>query len=520
MASMKLGVAILGGGMAGHLLARQLRRSVPELQVGLFEKTTTDPHKLGESMVELATHYFVKKLGLSSYLYDRHYPKNGLRFFFDTEDRDAPLHEMSEIGSESLPFHPAFQIDRARLDADLARMNAEEGVQVRRGVTVRDLELGSDGAPHHFTVIEGEQNTRVEARWVVDASGRSRLISHQQDLRELEPELANASVWGRFEGVADVDELGPASFRERVRHTSRRLSTLHFVYPGYWMWFIPLRGGVTSIGMVCESSEFTPELRTEEGFLRFLRSHRAAGSLLENAKPVDIGCYMNLAYQSRGFFSADRWGLTGEAACFTDPLYSPGSDFIALENDFLTDLIARDHGGESQEELATRADLYDRFMQFRQEATFALYRGQYSVLGSYELCKLKWDLDIGSYYNLWVDAYMRDRHLDTAWLESQLAQRPYVLRALEHFRALYAKVEAHLREEGTYYRKNLGEYSPGRDCLGFLADVGQSRDDAQVLGTTGEIFNRVRNDALRLLDREPESTPMALPRFMGRRPIV
>jgi flavin-dependent dehydrogenase len=520
MATTKLGVAILGGGMAGHLLARQLRRNLPELQVGLFEKSTEDPHKLGESMVEIATHYFVKKLGLGSYLYDRHYPKNGLRFFFDTPERDAPLHEMSEIGSESLPFHPAFQIDRARLDADLARMNAENGVQVRRGVTVRDLRLGEAGAPHHFDVVEGEQKTRVEARWVVDASGRSRLISHEKDLGELEPELCNASVWGRFEGVADVDTLGPESFRQRVRHTTRRLSTLHFVYPGYWLWFIPLRGGVTSIGMVCERSAFQPELRTEEGFLRFLRTHRAAGSLLENAKPVDIGCYMNLSYQSKGFFSADRWGLTGESACFTDPLYSPGSDFIALENDFLTDLIRRDLAGETREVIAERATLYDEFMQFRQEATFALYRGQYSVLGSYELCKLKWDLDIGSYYNLWVDAYMRDRHLDVAWLKSQLAQRPYVLRALERFRGLYAKVEAHLREQGTYYRKNLGEYSIGRDCLGFLDEVGQNRDDAAVLATTGEIFNRVRDDALRLLDREPEPAPMALPRFMGRRPIV
>ena len=67
-------------------------------------------------MVEIATNYFVRKLGLSSYLYDRHYPKNGLRFFFDTPQRNAPLHEMTEIGSESLPFHPAFQIDRSRLD--------------------------------------------------------------------------------------------------------------------------------------------------------------------------------------------------------------------------------------------------------------------------------------------------------------------------------------------------------------------------------------------------------------------
>jgi flavin-dependent dehydrogenase len=499
-------VAILGGGMAGHLLARQLRRTLPELRVGLFDKSTEDPHKLGESMVELATHYFVKRLGLSSYLYDRHYPKNGLRFFFDRPGRDAALHEMSEIGSESLPFHPAFQIDRARLDADLARMNAGDGVDVQRGVRVSGIEVGQGGAPHRLALQGPDREGACQARWLVDASGRSRLLSRQLSLHQPETELRNDAAWGRFEQVADVDALGPESFRARTRHTARRLSTLHFVYPGYWIWFIPLRGGITSVGVVCEREVFEPELRSAEGLLQFVRRHRAPASLLEEAKPVDHGCYRGLAYQSTRFFDGEsRWGLTGEAGGFTDPLYSPGSDFIALENDFLTDLIRAALAGEPPARLGERARLYEGFMRFRQEATLSLYRGQYSLLGSYEVCKLKWDLDIGSYYNLWVDAYLRERHLDPAWLESQLAQRPHVLRALENFRRLYATV--------------VGRYSDGRDCLHFLTEIGQPRDELEVLERTSEIFNRVRGDAFRLLGRDaPE--PMALPRFMGRRPLL
>ena len=513
-----LDVAILGGGMAGQLLARQLRRTLPDLQVGLFDKSSDDPHKLGESMVELATHYFVKRLDLSSYLYDRHYPKNGLRFFFDTPERDAPLHEMSEIGSDSLPFHPAFQIDRARVDGDLSKMNARDGVLVRRGARVRDIQLGREGEPHAFSVVEGGRETRYQARWLCDASGRARLISKVAGIHEPETELVNASSWGRFEGVTDVDALGPEAFRARNRYSARRLSTIHFLYPGYWIWFIPLRGGITSVGVVCEKRVFTPELRTPEGLLEFLRRHRAAASLLEHAKPVDHGCYRNLAYRTQRYFSADRWGLTGEAGGFTDPLYSPGSDFIALENDFLTDLIRRDGAGDG--EFAARADLYDRFMLFRQDATLALYRGQYALLGSYEACKLKWDNDVGSYYNLWVDAYMRDRHLDAGWLESQIAQRPYVLRAIENFRRLYAAVEAHLLERGDYYRRNLGEYNEGRDCLGFMSEIGRDRDDAAVLRRTGEIFNRVRTEAFRLLERDPGPANVPLARFMTRRPLV
>jgi flavin-dependent dehydrogenase len=517
----RVDVAIVGGGMAGHTLARQLRRTLPELCVAVFDKSTDNPYKVGESMVEIASNYLLRKLGLSSYLYDHQLPKNGLRFFFDAPGRDAPLHEMSEIGSESLPFHPAFQIDRGRLDADLAEMNARDGVVVRRGAAVRDLRIGGDGAPHRFRALEADRETQVEARWVVDASGRGRLLAKTLELHEPEPELRNAAAWGRFESVADVDDplRVPPEFRSRVRHTSRRLSTLHFVYPGYWIWFIPLRG-ITSVGVVCDREVFRPEMRTQEGLLDFVCEHAAPASLLSEAKPVDHGCYMNLAYGTRRFFDgAARWGMTGEAGAFTDPLYSPGSDFIALENDFITDLIRRDQAGEPAQELADRGSLYDAFMRFRTEATLLLYRGQYSLLGSYELCKLKWDFDIGSYYNLWVDAYMRDLHLDTTWLESQLAQRPFVLRTLENFRRLFAKVERELRASGAYHRANLGAYSEGRDCLHFLEEVGQPRDDAAVLRRNGEIFNRVRADAARILGLGPVDE-VGLPRFMGRRSIL
>ena len=136
MSQTQLDVAILGGGMAGNLLARQLTRRLPNRRIGLVEKKLEHTYNVGESMVELASNYFVRRLGLGSYLYDRQYPKNGLRFFFDSSAKDTPLHEMSELGSAAPPFHPAFQIDRSRLETDLIAMNARDGVRVHRGERV------------------------------------------------------------------------------------------------------------------------------------------------------------------------------------------------------------------------------------------------------------------------------------------------------------------------------------------------------------------------------------------------
>lgn len=519
----RLDVAILGGGMAGGLLARQLRRSVPGLRVALFERSTERGYRVGESTVELGSNYLIRRVGLSRYLYEHHLPKNGLRYFFDDEARSLPLEAMSEIGSWSLPFHPAFQVDRARFDADLLAMNAEDGVDVRVGARVRALELGEAGAPHRFEVEEGGRAQRVEAKWLLDASGRASLVARARGLRVREDDHRIGSVWGRFEGVADVDALGDDAFRARVRHTSRGLSTLHFCYPGYWVWFIPLRDGVTSVGVVGEPPCRDPGLRSEPGFRAFLDGHAAIRDLLADARAIDTMSYGQLAFgTSRYLSAADRFGLSGEAAAFADPLYSPGADFIALENDFLCDLVARDLGGEPGAELAPRGELYDAFLRFRFEAAMLLYRGQYGLLGSAELMRLKWDFDLALYYNLWVASYMQDQHLDERWLRRELRQQRFVLQAMRNFAELFRRAERQLREDGTYFRGNRGRFSFGLEHIDFVEEVGLPRTRRQVLERTGEIFNAVHARTADLLgkrDPAPPREPLPLTSFMVDRPL-
>lgn len=518
-----LDVAIVGGGLAGNLLARQLRRELPDLRVAIFEQSTSTSYKVGEAVVEIASNYLVRKLGLIGYLYERQLPKNGLRYFFDNENRDAELHEMSEMGSVNLPFHPAFQLDRAQMETDLLDMNRRSGIQVRTGATVKAIELGTGGDAHCFSVSDEHGDSAWSTRWLIDAAGRRGLLAKQMDLRVPEEEHRIGSVWGRFEGVQDVDDVGPAEFRSRVRHTARRLSTIHFWYPGYWIWFIPLRGGVTSIGVTGELVSRSRDMRTPEGFRAFLDEHRAVASLLEGAKNLDVGSLARIAYGTKRFFHPDRWGLIGEAATAADPLYSPGTDFIALENDFLTDLIVRDADGGDPEDLAERFRLYDAFMEFRHQAALRLYRGLYDTFGSYELACAKWDFDIGCYYNLWVSSYMRDQHLDPNYLREQLRLEPMVLGILDAFTDLFRKVEAHLREEGHYSRGNLGRFYYGLNNIGFDREIGSDRSQAQVLTQAVETFNVVRAQALELLGEAPSRAdvePLSLADYVSARALV
>jgi flavin-dependent dehydrogenase len=506
-------VAIVGGGVAGTLLARQLRRRMPGLRIVVLERGEGAAPKVGESTVEIASHYLVRRQGLGGYLYENHLPKNGLRYFFDGPKRDVPLTEMSEMGTINLPFHAAFQLDRARLEPDLVQMCRSEGIEVRLGARVTGIALGSGAEPHTLSVERESEPLR--ARWVIDAAGRQGFLARQLGLRESEPVHQIGSVWGRFEGLADVDQLGDDAFRGRVRHTTRGLSTIHFLHPGYWIWLIRLRGGLTSVGVVGAPTR-DRALRTPEGFRAFLDEHTALRDLLGEAKAVDQGSMARIAYGTQSFLSADRWALIGEAATAADPLYSPGLDFIALENDFTTDAIARDFEGESRDAFAERIDLYDRFLEFRHQAVMRLYRGQYGLLGSYELMRLKWDFDIASYHNLWVAPFMTNQHLEPAWLRRQLRLRDFVLAAMDNFAKLFGRAEAVLRERGDYYRKNRGVFSYGLENIGFLDQIGLPRSQRQTLEQARDTFNQVRRDGMALLGEDAGDEVWPLQSFVTR----
>ncbi len=487
-------VVILGGGLAGGLLTRQLRLYRPNLRVLCCERSRTTAWKVGEATVELFSNYLLRRLGLSTHLYEHHLPKNGLRFFFDNAQHDAPLTAMSEIGSQSLPYHPSFQLDRQVLERELRDGGRMLGADVVEGAKVIDIE---PGAPHRVTFEQGGRERTVRCTWLVDASGRTSLLAKQLGLRVPVPDHKCLAAWARVQNLVDLDGAAiDADFRARVRHSSRRLSTVHFVHRGYWIWLIPLRGGVTSVGVVGDHRRLSREVLTPDGLRSFLCGHRALGELLAPAQWLDFGGYGQLAYGTKQWFG-DRWAVIGEAAAFSDPFYSPGSDFITLANDFTTDLIARDHDGEA---IAERQRLYDGYLQYRFAANMPLYRDQYELFGSFDLLRARWDFDVASYYNLWVDSYLQDRHYDLDFLRQELRQQPFVVRALERFGALFQATERAVTARGDYERHNSGEFAEGLAAIDFVRELGR-RDRATTDAESLRIFALARERCFLLLGR-------------------
>ena len=463
--------------------------------------------------MEVTGNYLIRRLGLGNYLVEHHILKNGLRFFFDQENRQAPLIEMSEIGGIVKPFFKSFQLDRSRLEADLLQMNQEDGVELHRGSRVFDIQLGSGSTPHQFSVETNSTRWKGQCRWFIDASGRSSILAKQENLRIPESHHTVAAVWGRFRNVSNLDEVGPEAFRQRVNGTSRRDSTTHFCYPGYWIWFIPLDQDVMSVGIVMERAfGWKEHLRKTEGFLDFLKQHHAPWSLLQDATLLDIGSFQHLTYGTRQYFSRNRWGLTGESAVFTDPFYSPGADFIALENDFLTNLIRQEEEGASVQHLQNLVNLSNAYMHFRYEASMHLYRDLYSLFGSYELLKLKFQLDLPLYYHLWLSEFMQDLHLKEEFLIDQVQEQQQVLDSLSTFSQLFQKVERHLQGTKALYRGNLGNFTDALEGIEWVDEVGQPCTPQQSVTRLREIFRRgfeQANELLEVRSSEPSARTLS-----------
>src|SRR5438552_12999763 len=115
-------VAVVGGGLAGASLARQLSLEAPALRVLVVEKRAHPvpeaAFKVGESSVEIGAHYFKTIVDLEALLERDHLPKLGLRYFFPYEN-NRDIATRVELGTSVFPPVPSFQLDRGRLENSL-----------------------------------------------------------------------------------------------------------------------------------------------------------------------------------------------------------------------------------------------------------------------------------------------------------------------------------------------------------------------------------------------------------------
>jgi flavin-dependent dehydrogenase len=383
-------VAILGGGLAGLTLALQLKHARPETSVFIAEKrpgpAPEAAFKVGESTQAVACNYFGEVLGLMDHMQSRQVRKSGLRFWFGAgENRN--LAERVELGATGHTPVPSWQFDRGRFENFLMEENVKAGIDVFQGAFITDVEVGD---PHVVTIVRGGpggEESKVKARWLVDASGRAFILKRKLGLLEDNNHHVNSS-WFRLAGGMDLEDWAPrdeADFFSRVPERGfRKDSTNHLCGKGYWVWMIPLSSGPISIG-ICADPRIHPwgRMNTLEGALDWIREHEPQLGEALDSRRDDVEDFLKVEDFSYGvkqeFDGSRRWALVGEAGAFLDPFYSPGSDYIAIANTLTTDLITRELGGENVSE---RARAHDDFYLNLYLTGLSQYEDQYEFWGN------------------------------------------------------------------------------------------------------------------------------------------
>jgi flavin-dependent dehydrogenase len=389
----------MGGGLAGLTLALQLRKTLgDDSDIVVVERNgypaPTASHKVGESTVEIGSHYLANMLELRDHLESRHLPKFGLRLFFGSEQQDGDISQFDELGASSVLPVRSYQIDRGILENHLWQTAADAGIQVRQGCKVTGISLGEDNAPHELTFVDGNSETRLASRWVVDACGRAGPLRARLGIAE-RSEHANHAVWFRLNARIKVDDWSSdTGWQGRCDSGRRWLSTNHFMGPGYWVWLIPLGSGCTSVGIVADPSIHPSSCFPDfDATMEWLRKFQpTCWKAIDEVKDslMDFRYLRRYSHSARQVFSADRWAMTGDAGVFIDPFYSPGSDFIAISNSLVTELIRSDTRGRlSGTRCQSAQELYFSFYR----STLDLYLGQYPGFGDLGLmaCKTTWD---------------------------------------------------------------------------------------------------------------------------------
>ncbi len=404
-------VVVLGGGLAGLTVALQIKQARPETEILVVERhvhpVPEAAFKVGESTLEGAAHYLGEILGLKEHLESEHFFKAGFRFFLPYAD-NSQIEHRPEIGlidllktKDAEHTLPSYQIDRGRFENELARIIQERGVAFWDGTRIKEVDLDGESA-HQIRVERGGDEHLIHARWVVDASGRTALLRRQLDLTVKVEHPVNAS-WFRVNQRLNTNLWSrQRAWRTRVGSAAARIfCTTHLSGPGYWVWIIPLAPDITSIGIVADEAAhpFGTFNRLERSLDWLERYEPQCAQAIDRDKILDFAVLGNYANNCKQVFSPQGWAITGVAGAFTDPLFSPGSEMIAVSNTFITDLVVRSLAGE---DIRARADFYNRFyLDFLFKASMAEYLGQYHQLGNARVVTLKKIWQSAWYWGVW-----------------------------------------------------------------------------------------------------------------------
>ncbi len=359
-------ILVAGGGPAGSTAATLLAQH--GRGVLLAERSATPQFKVGESLMP-ATYWIFERLGVLDKVRATSFPQKRSVQFVNHEGRASkPFYFHAFRDEES---SQTWQVRRSEFDQLLLENAAEHGVEVRRGVAVREFLFDGPRAVGAL-LQEGADIRRVSARVIVDASGQSALLARHLKLREFETKLRNVSYYCHFDGARLDDGIdGGATI---IFRTADRKA---------WFWLIPQPEERASVGVVGSVEDLVEDRGGDPQKVfdqELAQCPRLAERLLGARQIMPMKAIRDFSYHARQA-AGDGWVLVGDAFGFIDPIYSSGV-FLAMKSaelaaDAIHDALVA--GAPSAERLCRFEPELRRGSEALRQLVYAYYDPDFSV---------------------------------------------------------------------------------------------------------------------------------------------
>lgn len=308
-------VIVVGGGPAGTTAAALLARR--GWAVVLFEREQHPKFHIGESLLPMNLPLF-DELGVTEQVRAIGVYKPGADFTGPNGDQHHSFPFADALGDT--PGH-AYQVTRSELDALLFENCRAAGVDTRQRHRVDRIALAPGGRGRHRVAVARPDGV-TEAwtcRYLVDASGQSTVLARQQGWRHRDRRHSAAAFFAHYRGVPPRDggDAGNISI---------------YWFDGGWIWMIPQRHGITSVGAVCRSELARGRAADKEAFLNAMlaRAPAAAARMAGARRVAPVRTAANYSYAS-STQTGPGYALVGDAYTFIDPVFSSGV-YIAMSS--------------------------------------------------------------------------------------------------------------------------------------------------------------------------------------------
>jgi len=173
-------VVVLGSGFASLCQSRRLKLTMPDLKVLMIDSLSADrtsnEFRQSDALLEIASNFLSKDLGLAEYMIDNHSPKYGISYHWPKDPLSVnTLDDYYNTWVNRQPTIPCFNVQLNRFEEDIIKKNKDIGVSYLKAKIV-SLDIPSPGGGDHIRIITDEGEKSISARFLIDGSENESFI--------------------------------------------------------------------------------------------------------------------------------------------------------------------------------------------------------------------------------------------------------------------------------------------------------------------------------------------------------